>query len=184
MIKRILIASLALFTLPLGAQEQIEVNYSYDGNADLSDIRSAVKISEFSDSRSIDNPNLVISEGLGSATGFSAEAPLAEIIRDGFIQALSKGGANIVDADEEMQVVGEITESSAEIVDRDGVESIQLTIRTAIQLKRGSRTLFETNLFGRGVVPADEGLAAAVHASLNRMIRELTGDDYFLMRLM
>jgi hypothetical protein len=183
MLKKILLASLALLTVPAFAQEQIEVNYSYDGNANLSSIRAAVKLGEFSDSRSVDNPNLIIAQGLGSDTGYSAEAPLAEIVRDAFVQALTKGEANIVEADEEMQVVGEILDASAELVDQDGVESIQITIRTSIELQRGGRSLFDTTLFGRGVAPADEGLAAAVHAALNRMVRELTGDDYFLMRL-
>lgn len=183
MLNRILLACLTVFSLSLQAQESIEINYDYQGDADFSSIKPAIRIAEFTDSRGVD-ANLVIASGLGSDSGYRAEAPLADIIRNAFVSAFNKSGVNLVDSGTEMVVNGEITQTDAVIVDRQGVESIQLTIRFNVQLNNGGRTAYEVGMFGRGVVPSSEGLPAAVHAALDRMIRELSRDDYFLIELM
>jgi hypothetical protein len=180
----LLLASLALFSVPAIAQESVTINYEYTGNASLSSIRPSIQFAAFTDSRGLGNPNLLVAEGLGSTNGIAAEAPLVDIVRDAFVQAFTKGGATVVDTDGEMTIAGEISESSVEIVDRNGVESIQLTIRTAISLQSGGRSIYSNNMFGRGVVPATEGIESAVHAALDRMIRDLSSDDYFMIELM
>ncbi len=179
-----LFASLLFLTLPLQAQESITVDYSYSGNANLSSIRPSLRIADFTDSRGVDNPNLVVASGLGNAEGLAAEAPLADIVRDAFVQAFTAGGVDLVESGEEMIVAGEVTESQVQVVERDGVETIQLTIRTSIELQSRGRTVYDTNLYGRGNAPLDAGLAAAVHAALDRMVRDLTNDDYFMIELM
>lgn len=173
-----------LLALPLHAQESISVDYSYSGNANLSSIRPSLRIAEFSDSRGLDNANLVVASGLGNANGFAAEAPLASIVRDAFVQAFTAGGADVVDSGEEMVIAGEVTASEVQVVDMNGTDTIQLTIRTSIELQGRGRTIYETNLFGRGSAPLAEGLASAVHAALDRMVRDLTNDDYFMIELM
>ena len=82
-----------------------------------------------------------------------------------------------------MQIRGRIVSSQLQTVDRNGVESLQLTIRTQVTLQGRGRTIWETTLFGRGVVPVNDGIVAAVHRSMDRMIRELVNDDYFLIEL-
>lgn len=183
MLKHLLVLTVTLFALPVWAQETINVDYSYEGRGNF-DIRPSITIPVFTDSRSVSSPEVIISSGLGSDAGYVAETALAEIVRDAFVQAFTKAEVELLESGGDMQLRGEITESSAEIIDNNGVESIQLTIRTAIQLQDQGRTRFETNLFGRAVVPAEEGLAAAVRAALDRTIRNLTGDDYFMMELM
>lgn len=183
MINRIFLVSLTLLSLSLQAQESVEINYNYEGNANFSGIKPTLRIAEFTDSRGVDG-NTIITTGLGSDGGYTAEAPLAEIIRSGFFTAMSMSEVTLVDSGEDMLITGEISQSDAVIVDRQGVESIQLTIRFNIQLRGGGRTVYETAMFGRGTVPVEEGLAAAVHASLDRMIRELSRDDYFMIELM
>ena len=42
------------------------------------------------------------------------------------------------------------------------------------------RTIWQTNLFGRG---SAEDIGGATHAALTRLIRELMNDDYFLIEL-
>ena len=82
-----------------------------------------------------------------------------------------------------MQIQGRIVSSELRTVDRSGVESLQLTIRTQVALQGRGRTIWETTLFGRGTVPIEEGIAAAVTAALDRMVRELVNDDYFIIEL-
>ena len=82
-----------------------------------------------------------------------------------------------------MQITGRVVSSQMQTVDRGGVESIQLTIRTQVALQGRGRTIWETTLFGRGTVPIGEGITKAVHAALDRTIRELVSDDYFVIEL-
>ena len=63
------------------------------------------------------------------------------------------------------------------------VPDLDVTIRTSVALQGRGRTIWETTLFGRGVVPVSDGIEAALAASLDRMVRELVGDDYFLIEI-
>ena len=169
--------TLALVT-PVFAAEEVAVNYVYEGNVrtDFSNMsRGPLKVGEFTDTRG-GEPNL-ITDGAG---GFIADKPLTEIVRNALIQGLEKGNAALVDSGENMTLIGSIQSSEAQIVDDNGVESIQLTIRTRVQLQGSGRTIWETVLFGRGTAPVADGISAAINGAMDRTIRGLVQDDYFL----
>lgn len=188
-VQRILLIACALLSLPAFAQEDITVDFQYQGTSstDLSKMRGPIHIAEFTDGRGSENSRLVTPIDLGNSAasaGYQAELPLAEIIRDAFVQAFEHGGATLTGAGDSMRIVGNLLASEVTMADREGVPSIQITLRTNIQLQGGGRTIWQTTLFGRGIVPASEGLVAAIHAALDRSIRELLGDDYFLLEIM
>jgi len=164
---------------PVFAAEEIAVSYVYDGQvrADFSNMsRGPMKVGEFTDSRNEGNPNLI-------STDYMADRPLADIVRDAIVQGLEKGGAALVDSGENLTLVGSIQSSELQQVDDNGVASLQLTIRTRVQLLGSGRTIWETVLFGRGTTPATEGINAALSGALDRTIRSLVQDDYFLIEL-
>lgn len=171
---------LIFFTLlkvhPAGAEE-VTIGYVYSGdhNTDFSNISVSLKIGEISDDRETDPRQI--------ADNYLAETSLSDIIRGALVQGLEHGGASLVDVDEDMQITGRIVSSQMQTVDRGGVESIQLTIRTQVALQGRGRTIWETTLFGRGTVPIGEGISKAVHGALDRTIRELVSDDYFVIEL-
>ena len=164
-----------LLSTHLLSAEELTIDFTYERNVNIGSIRPALKLAEFGDERGTAANALV--------DDYTVNAPLAELVRDAFAQGFAKGGVELVDADQDMQVVGTIVSAEAETIDRAGVPTTQLTIRTRIQLQGGGRTIWETTLFGRGRVPESEGMAAAVNASLARMVRELFNDDYFVIEL-
>lgn len=167
---------------PVFAAEEVTVDYMYEGNVrtDFSNMsRGPLKVGEFTDSRG-GNPNL-ITDGAG---GFVADKALSAIVRDALIQGLQKGNAALVESGENMTLVGSIQSSEAQIVDNNGVESIQLTVRTRVQLQGSGRTIWETVLFGRGTAPVADGISAAVNGAMDRTIRGLVQDDYFLIEIL
>ena len=179
--------SLSVFALymailtPVFAAEEVSVNFVYEGTVrpDFSNMsRGPLKVGEFTDSRG-GNPNL-IADGAG---GFVADKPLADIVRDALVQGLTKGNAALVESGENMALVGNIVSSEAELIDSNGVESIQLTIRTRVQLQGSGRTIWETVLFGRGTAPAAGGILEAISGAMDRTIRGLVQDDYFLIEV-
>lgn len=169
-----IVAGLLLSISSLAA-EQLNIDFSYERNVNIGSLGVELKLGEFGDDRGVDATELT--------NDYTLNSPLSAIVRDAFAQGFAKGGVALVDADEDMQVVGRIVSSESQMVDRGGVPSIQLTIRTALQLQGGGRTIWESTLFGRGTVPESEGMEAAVNASLERMVRELFNDDYFLIEL-
>ena len=182
---------LCLSSLPLSslAIEEVIVAYTYEGDhgVDLSSMRFTLEISQTTDDRSGDNPRLIASANLDDSAvdgGYQAESDLTFIVQDALEQGFTKGNAKIVDNEGEMRLASKILNSEATLVDRGGVESIQLTMRINIQLQGNGRTIWQTTLFGRGVVPTNEGMGAAVRAGLNRMIGELIMDDYFLAEIL
>jgi hypothetical protein len=174
-------ALITVLVAPVFAAEEVSVNYVFDGNVrpDFSNMsRGPLKIGDFTDSRG-GNSNL-ITDGAG---GFVADKPLAEIVRDALIQGLTKGNAALVESGENMTLVGSIVSSEAQLIDSNGVESIQLTIRTRVQLQNSGRTIWETVLFGRGTAPAADGIVPAIQGAMDRTIRGLVQDDYFLIEV-
>ena len=170
------------FIAPVFATEEITVDYTYEGNvrSDFSNMsRGPLKVGPFTDNRG-GNPNS-IADGAG---GFVADKALAEIVRDALVQGLEKGNAALVDSGENMTLVGSIVSSEAQIVDDNGVESIRLTVRTRVQLQGSGRTIWETVLFGRGTAPVADGISAAVSGAMDRTIRGLVQDDYFLIEIL
>ena len=177
-IRLLTILFITFTSLPFLAAENVSVDYDYLGNhnTDFSNIRFSLSVGEFTDGRNTDDPKFITEEYLG-------ETSLANIVRGALIQGFEHGGAELVTEGGEMKIVGSIISSEVQIVDRNGVESIQLTIRSNVQLQGRGRTIWETTLFGRAVVPVNDGIVAAVHRSMDRMIRELVNDDYFLIEL-
>lgn len=188
-LRRFLLLAFTLLPLSLSAQEDIVVNFQYQGthSVDLSKMRGPLRIAEFTDGRSIDNSRLITTSDLGNTSaiaGYQAEQPLPAIIRDALVQGFLHGNATLVDDGDGMSIVGNLLASDVAMIDREGTPSIQITLRTNIQLQGGGRTIWQTTLFGRGIAPASEGLAAAIHAALDRSVRELIGDDYFLLEVL
>ncbi|MCH7815724.1 MAG: hypothetical protein IIC60_04035 [Proteobacteria bacterium] len=187
--RKLLLFSITFLTLSVFAVEDIQVSFNYAGNhgVDFSGMRYTLRIAEFTDGRNLENARLITDNDMGNSStngGYQAEEALSVIIRQALIQGFESGGAKLVEADADMRLEGNLLASDYQLVERDGIESIQLTLRTSIQLRRGGRTIWQTTLFGRGVTPSVDGLAAAVHAALERTIRELVMDDYFLLEIL
>ena len=112
-----------------------------------------------------------------------ASRPLAEIVGEAMHSAFAASDARLAGDEAGMRLAGTLVATDAALVDRAGVESLQLTLRTSIQLVEGTRIVWQTNLFGRGTVPLSEGAAAALSKALDRLIEELLIDDYFLAEI-
>mgnify|MGYP006160128161 CR=1 FL=1 len=172
---------ISLFSIPALAAEDIVVNYEKQGSprADLSGMTISLHVAEFTDDRSVDNPRLISDAQLLGADGFQAEKAIAEIIQDAIKSGLENANANLVVAEGAMFLQGNLTSSKAKVIERDGVEMLELTLRASVQLINGGRTVWQANLFGRGRTPASEGMAVTVRAALDRLNNELIGDGYF-----
>lgn len=187
-LKSVFLVAATLLSFTAYAQEEITVDFKYEGTqkVDLSNLRGPIRIAEFTDGRNVENPRLITTSDLGNSSasnGYQAELPLAEIIRSALVQGFEHGGATLVDTTDNMSIAGNLLASDVTLVDREGVPSIQITLRTNIQLQGDGRTIWQTTLFGRGIAPVTEGLVAAIHAALDRSVRELLGDNYFLLEV-
>ncbi|HBW83810.1 MAG: hypothetical protein CMD92_10050 [Gammaproteobacteria bacterium] len=178
MTKLIFISLLSLGSLVLrpASAEELTINFTYERNVSIGSISPTLMLAPFNDERDIADPNVIAGDD-------RAQLPLADLIRDAIKQGFNRGGVEFVVSGADMEIVGTLLSSELETVDRGGVPNLQLTIRSAIDLRSGGRSVWSTTLFGRGRVPVEEGLGAAVNASLERLVRELLRDDYFLLEL-
>ncbi len=187
-LRQLVLLSIAFASFSTQAAEEIDMQFSYAGNpgVDFSNSGTLV-VSSFADDRSGGNPQLITDSDLGDYSadgGYQASSAVSALIQDALAQAFAKGNANLVETGAEMSVGGKLTAIDAQIVDREGVDHIQLTLRVSLQLQKGGRNIWQTNLFGRGRTPADEGMAVALDAALERLISELFSDDYFLQEVL
>ena len=171
MIVRTLLFACLMLPVSALAAEQINVNYQYDGNhrADLSRMRGTMRVAEFADNRGLQDGRLIIDDNL-------AEIEMTALVQTALFQGFEHGDARLVESGEDFRIEGSLDSIETSTVDGN----IQLTMRVQIALNNGNRTIWQTNLFGRGTA---ENIGAATHAALTRLIRELMNDDYFLIEL-
>ncbi|MFM1897728.1 MAG: hypothetical protein RLZZ385_2802 [Pseudomonadota bacterium] len=160
--------------------EDVSVNYvfSEEIRADLSKMpRGPLKVAAFGDSREGGNPNLI-------AGDWNADKALAAIVQDALVQGFTKGKAALVDSGENMTLEGSIASTALETAETNGQTMLRLTIRTQVRLQgSGGRTLWQTTLFGRGESAQADGITPALHEALDRTVRGLLQDDYFLIEI-
>lgn len=155
----------------LASADDITINYDYmqKPQVDFSKMpKGALKIFPFTDTRGVE-----VKQISDSAT---AEQAVADIVNDALVQAFEAGGATLVEDGQALTLNGELTE--VQVTDKDG--AFEVTIRTHVTLKNGSRTAYDTIIFGR-----DSGATvdAATRAALDKLVNSLILDDYFLMEV-
>tara|TARA_R110001592_G_scaffold36513_1_gene122809 strand:+ start:807 stop:1361 length:555 start_codon:yes stop_codon:yes gene_type:complete len=147
--------------------EDVEVNFNYtqDPQVDFSKApKGPLKIAGFTDARG------------GDATligSYNAEQPVAIIVHDALSQAFIAGGAGLVEEGQSLTLNGEVTEFSVQ----DKAGEFDVTVRAHVTLHSGSRTAYDTVIFGRASAAE---LNAAIHGALEKLITSLIWDDYFL----
>lgn len=185
-IRHLLLSLLSISFLSCAYGENVEIDFNYESNnrTVFSKLKGSLQIAGFSDERSIDDPKLITSTSFGNNEGgYYAEAALADIMQTAFQQGFEGNGAVLVDADPDFTITGSILAIDASTIDRAGVENIQITFRTKLELRTQGRVAWQTTLFGRGRVPTEEGVASAVREALSRTVSELIADDYFKMEI-
>ncbi len=153
--------------LSISYADNIEVNFQFtqDPQVDFSKApKGPLKIAKFSDVRGGD-ANLI-----GT---YSAEKPVAEIVQDALSQAFIAGGAGLVEEGQSLTLNGEVTEFSVESTG----SGFDVVVRTHVTLQAGSRTAYDTTIFGRASAAE---LNDAIHGALEKLITSLIWDDYFL----
>lgn len=166
--------------------ETVEIDFNYTDNhrVDFSKLKGSLQIGQFTDERSGVSPTLITNENFGHTTdGYISSEPVADLIEDALRQGFVSGGAVLAESDADFILSGGILAIDAVAVERGGVDNIQITFRTKLELSSGGRTIWQTTLFGRGLAPVKEGIVPAVQAALSRTIRELVSDDYFKMEI-
>lgn len=185
-IRHLLLSLLTLSLLSCAYAENVVIDFNYDGNgrSEFSKLKGSLHIAEFTDERQIDDPRLITAVSFGgNSGGYYAEDALAKIMRSAFQQGFEGNGAELVEADSDFTITGTILAVDAKTIDRAGVENIQITFRTKIELKSQGRVAWQTTLFGRGRAPVEDGVIPVVQEALSRTIGELLGDDYFKMEI-
>lgn len=147
--------------------EDIEVNFNYtqDPQVDFSKApKGPLKIAGFTDAR----------DGDATLIGtYNAQQPVVEIVHDALTQAFIAGGAALVEEGQSLTLNGEVTEFSVQ----DKAGEFDVTVRVHVTLLSGSRTAYDTVIFGRASAAE---LDAAIDGALEKLITSLIWDDYFL----
>ncbi|MCP5358887.1 MAG: hypothetical protein H7A06_12145 [Pseudomonadales bacterium] len=148
--------------------DDVQVNYKYTQKPQVDFSKTSkgpLKVSAFTDKRSGAAANQI-----GDAT---AEKSVVDIVNDALVQSLVAGGATLVEDGQNLTLEGEVVEVS--VAEKDGNQEV--TIRTHVTLRAGSRAAYDTVIFGRAT-GAD--VAEATRNALDKLVNSLILDDYFL----
>ena len=141
----------------------------------IGSISPSLHLAPFADERGLADPNTIV-EKIGQ------QLPLADLIRDAFEQGFNKGGVEFVDEDADMEIVGTLLSSELETVDRAGVPNLSSPFALALSFAAAAQHLVDHAVWARarsgGGRPWQRG-----QCSLERLVRELLRDDYFLLEL-
>ncbi|MDX1490096.1 MAG: hypothetical protein R3332_02345 [Pseudohongiellaceae bacterium] len=165
-----LMSTFALFACATSAQDvAIDYEYTQKPQVDFSPMpKGAMKLSTFSDTRAAEESHMIGSVKISE--------PVATIVQDALTQAFIAGGAKLVDSDQSLTLNGEITEAS--FTESSG--EYDVIIRTKVTLMSGSRSAFNTVIFGRA---KGSSVEEAARAALDKLVNSLIWDDYFLMEV-
>ena len=179
------IACLLLVAGSASAQEQVQLDSQFSRGklTELSGMKTTLAIPAFADERDVADPRTLFVGEQAEGGIALADRPFAEIVGEAMRAGFAASNARLESEGAGMRLAGTVTATEMAIVDRGGVESLQLTLRTSIQLVEGTRIVWQTKLFGRGTVPKSEGIAAATTKAIDRLIEELLIDDYFLAEI-
>jgi hypothetical protein len=182
----LLCAALLACSSTVSGQESLHIAFEYSGNhsVDFSGMKGSLQIEDFADERSGVDPNVITTVDIAGSGGYVAQQPVAALIKAALTQGFAHGKAPLTESDADYSIGGALLAVDATTVERAGVENIQITFRTRLELRSGGRVLWSTTLFGRGRVPVEEGAQAAIEAGLNRTVGELVADDYFKMEIL
>lgn len=185
--KFLLALLLSLSAVSATALETLAIDYQYNGEhgVDFSNMPGGpLTIADFSDARAIDNARFITDQSLGDGenrNGYQAAEAISELVRSALVKGFEAGGAKLAGSAEKLVLTGEVIEVDSDLMDGE----ITVTIKAKVELKndQSASQLFSAALFGRASVPQQEGLAAAVSASLDKLVNNLLWDDYFLMHV-
>jgi len=166
-----LLLACAFFLPTLASADDISVQYEYklDPQVDFSTApKGALKVNAFTDARGAADAR--------SIGEYSVEMPVTEMIHSALTQAFVAGGAGLVEEGQGLTLSGEVTEFS--VADKDG--EYDVTVRTHVTLRAGTRSAYDTVIFGRASAPEIE---AAISAALDKLVHSLIWDDYFLLEV-
>lgn len=184
--RHFLISFISLMIVSCAHAEKVVIDFNYEGDhrVDFSALKGSLKIAEFADERNIDDATLITETNFGeNSGGYYAEVAIAKLVQTALEQGFESGGATLSEGETVFTISGALLAIDAIKVDRQGVENIQITFRTKVELTSQGRVVWQTTLFGRGRAPVEEGVIPVIQEALSRTIRELVGDDYFKMEL-
>ncbi|MCY4356439.1 MAG: hypothetical protein OXD01_02850 [Gammaproteobacteria bacterium] len=157
------------------AAEMLNIEFKLDRDINIGKVRPVLKLAEFSDAR---DPG-----GTMLTAEYMLNRPFADIVRNAIAQGFASSDIDLVEEAEDMLIAGTVLSAESRMIESNGVPTFQITVRTRIELRKDKRTIWESTLFGRGTATMEEGITAAVIASLQRQVRDLFGDDYFRIEL-
>ena len=165
----------------------VNVNYEYSTpvNVNLAHTPNKLKIDSIGDGRGFDKARLVVFLP-GGPGGYQAEKPMADIIRDGIVQGLTKAQVPIVDKGENLELSGVLVSYGAQVRPGFFKASADYGLSVFLSLKETSthREVWHGTFVGIASSDADEeGVREALKTSLNQVVSNLLNDQLFIRLL-
>ena len=166
----------------------VNVDYKYQQPTPLRASGAKVNVEDFSDSRGTSNPRLIMNmknlNGHTTTGGWQAEKPLAEIVRDGVIQALTTAGATI-QSGSNIDLSGQLQDFTSEIIMGAWDSELRGKLTFKLQLKQaGSGTvLWKDTIIATGAVNGKVGAPALFRETLDNALKGLMSDNTFIQQL-
>jgi len=176
------------------ARYQTPIHYQYIQkdmkNESLLDL--STKVGVFKDSRSINDPNMIINmkNGYGQTTsgGYMAERPVAKIIQNALMQGLKSKGVKL-DKISSKIIEGELLDLEPEYIMGfwSGKFAIKFTIKILVKDSVTSKVLWRDTYIAKGKTKSTLGgipvVRRAFSAALDDFVMEIISDELFLEQL-
>jgi hypothetical protein len=187
------IAMVSLLAAGLGGcaftVHDVNVNYSYEkpAKADLSSSTETLRIAPFTDTRGNPNPRMLMNaqnmHGSTTTGGWQAEKPVADIVRDGFVQALTAAHAHIVAESDSMVLTGELVDYHYTVIQEfwKGTAVTKMIVKLRLNSEKSGVTLWNDTLsatinYRAASSPGEDVL---FKLTLDNLMDQLTDSDLF-----
>jgi hypothetical protein len=181
------IASIALSGCAFTVHD-VAVNYKYAGEVSVNLQGASVAVAPFTDSRGASNPRMLMHmknlNGDTTSGGWQAEKPLADIARDGVIQALEAAKAAIRPSSN-VELSGQLQDFSYEAIMGmwEGELKGKLLLKLELKQVGSGEVIWKDTFVGNASVKGGAGAEGLFRQTLSDALNQLMSDKYFLQKL-
>jgi hypothetical protein len=173
------IGAACLLSAQVSAQQSLTVEYQFSGDAgvNLGTITGGVlTVAEFQDHRQDAGANDISAVGRDTLT--LANQSVSELVQSALESAFTASGARLSE-DASLRLEGVLLDMK---IQESAAGGLELLIRSELRLRNQGRSAWQSVVQSRTPIAA-ESITDVLGNGLDRLIRSLFMDDYFLMEL-
>lgn len=170
---------------------QKPINYNFSGELNQNTQKSYSKklqVGDITDIRDVTTPKMIMNmrnlNGERTTGGWEAEKPIAEIVKDAFIQGIQTSNLKMADTGD-LLMTGEVVNYIGEgrMSGLSGTFEGKLTVKIQLRDMTENKIIWRDTFIGQASIKKGDYITDGFRSSLDSLVANVLTDEYFLQQL-